>query len=71
MLILTRKVRESIRVGDNIHITILGVRGGTVRLGIAAPQSIAVHREEIYERIRAGEAITAAGIGVAVEASGP
>jgi carbon storage regulator len=71
MLILTRKVRESIRIGGDIQIIILGVKGGTVRLGIAAPQDVPVHREEIYARIRAGEAITAGGIGVAVETAGP
>lgn len=52
MLILTRKVGEAIMVGDDVTITILGVHGNQARLGITAPKSIAVHREEIYERIK-------------------
>ena len=52
MLILTRKLGENIRIGDKIKITILDVKGGQVKLGIDAPPHIAVHREEIYERIR-------------------
>jgi len=52
MLILTRKLGENIRIGEKIKITILDVKGGQVKLGIDAPPHIAVHREEIYERIR-------------------
>ncbi len=52
MLILTRKFGENIRIGDKIKIIILDVKGGQVKLGIEAPPNIAVHREEIYERIR-------------------
>jgi carbon storage regulator len=52
MLILTRKLGENIRIGDKIKITILDVKGGQVKLGIDAPPHVAVHREEIYERIR-------------------
>jgi carbon storage regulator len=52
MLILTRKLGENIRIGENIKITILDVKGGQVKLGIDAPPHIAVHREEIYEKIR-------------------
>ncbi|MFC1572844.1 carbon storage regulator CsrA [Candidatus Eisenbacteria bacterium] len=52
MLILTRKLGENIRIGDRIKITILDVKGGQVKLGIDAPPHVAVHREEIYERIR-------------------
>ena len=52
MLILTRKVGESINIGDDITITILGVSGQQVRIGINAPKNVAVHREEIYERIK-------------------
>jgi carbon storage regulator len=52
MLILTRKEGESVRLGDDIVITVVSVKGGAVRLGIAAPRDLAVHREEIYERVR-------------------
>ena len=52
MLILTRKLGENIRIGDKIRITVLDVKGGQVKLGIDAPSHIAVHREEIYEKIR-------------------
>ncbi len=52
MLILTRKLGENIRIGDKIRIVILDIKGGQVKLGIDAPPSVAVHREEIYERIR-------------------
>ncbi|TDV67854.1 carbon storage regulator CsrA [Pseudomonas sp. LP_7_YM] len=53
MLILTRKVGESINIGDDITVTILGVQGSQVRLGINAPKNVSVHREEIYKRIQA------------------
>ena len=52
MLILTRRVGETVMIGDEITITILGVKGNQVRVGINAPKSVAVHREEIYERIK-------------------
>jgi len=55
MLILTRKVGESINIGDDITITILGVKGNQVRIGIDAPKDVAVHREEIYQRIKREE----------------
>lgn len=51
MLILTRKVNESLIVGDNITITVLGVKGNQVRIGVDAPKDVAVHRKEIYQRI--------------------
>ncbi len=52
MLILTRKLGESITIGDNIKVTVLGIYGKQVRLGIDAPQKIVVHREEVYVRIQ-------------------
>lgn len=55
MLILTRRVGESIMLGDDITITVLGVNGNQVRLGTAAPSTVEVHREEIYQRIHASE----------------
>ncbi|MFL2555578.1 MAG: carbon storage regulator CsrA [Gammaproteobacteria bacterium] len=52
MLILTRRVGESLMIGDNIDITVLGIRGNQVRIGINAPKDVSVHREEIYDRIK-------------------
>lgn len=52
MLILTRRVGESVMIGDDVTITVLGVKGNQVRLGVNAPKDVAVHREEIYERIQ-------------------
>ncbi|EAQ96157.1 carbon storage regulator CsrA [Congregibacter litoralis] len=55
MLILTRKEGESLRLGDDITVTVVSVKGGNVRLGINAPRDLAVHREEIYEKIAEGD----------------
>jgi carbon storage regulator len=52
MLILTRRVGESVMIGNDVTVTVLGVKGNQVRVGINAPKSVAVHREEIYERIK-------------------
>lgn len=52
MLILTRKLGESITIGDNIKITVLGINGKQVKLGIRAPDKVSVHREEIYNKIQ-------------------
>ncbi len=51
MLILTRKVGESVLIGDDISISVLSVRGNQVKLGVQAPKEVSVHREEIYQRI--------------------
>ena len=53
MLILSRRVGESVMIGDDVTVTVLGVKGGQVRLGFAAPQNVAVHRQEVFERIQA------------------
>lgn len=55
MLILTRRVGETLMIGDDITVTVLGVKGNQVRVGVNAPRDVAVHREEIYQRIRSGD----------------
>ncbi|MDH4380812.1 MAG: carbon storage regulator CsrA [Gammaproteobacteria bacterium] len=52
MLILTRRVGESLMIGDEVNVTVLGIKGNQVRIGVNAPKDVAVHREEIYQRIQ-------------------
>lgn len=52
MLILTRRVGESLMIGDNVSVTVLGINGNQIRIGVNAPKEIGVHREEVYIRVR-------------------
>ncbi|MGB0213282.1 carbon storage regulator CsrA [Algiphilus sp.] len=56
MLILTRRVGETLKIGDDVTITVLSIKGNQVRVGIEAPPDVTVHREEVVERLRQGEA---------------
>ncbi len=64
MLILTRRLNETVMIGDDVTVTVLGVKGGQVRIGVNAPKDVAVHREEVYERIK-HEQLSAAPVAAA------
>ena len=71
MLILTRRMGEALMIGDNVTVTVLGIKGNQVRIGVLAPKDVGVHREEIYVRIRQERAgnLEAVPTAVAVTAS--
>jgi carbon storage regulator len=62
MLILTRRINETLNIGDDVQVTVLGIKGNQVRIGINAPRDVPVHREEIYQRIKREERMNAQGI---------
>lgn len=64
MLILTRRVGESVVIGEDVMVTVVGVDGKQVRVGIKAPKTVPVHREEVFERIQEGRSVTAKAIGL-------
>ncbi len=62
MLILTRRVGETLMIGDDVTVTVLGVKGNQVRIGVNAPKDVSVHREEIYERIKKEQQLQQQGV---------
>lgn len=68
MLILTRRPLEAVMIGDEVTVTVLGVKGNHVRIGIKAPKSVPVHREEIYEAIKREQEAAAGGAGAGFSA---
>ncbi len=61
MLILTRRINETLNIGDDVQVTVLGIKGNQVRIGINAPRDLPVHREEIYQRIKREERMANGG----------
>ncbi len=61
MLILTRRINETLNIGDDVQVTVLGIKGNQVRIGINAPRDVPVHREEIYQRIKREERMNKGG----------
>ena len=61
MLILTRRINETLNIGDDVQVTVLGIKGNQVRIGINAPRDVPVHREEIYQRIKREERVANEG----------
>ena len=70
MLILTRRVGETLMIGDSVTVTVLGVKGNQVRIGITAPKDVAVHREEIFQRIHRDDTGAASALPTAAGDSG-
>lgn len=70
MLILTRRINETLNIGDEVQVTVLGIKGNQVRIGINAPRDVPVHREEIYQRIKREERMNAQEGGDAVDSDG-